>query len=56
MAGLIASLDREMRVSALVDGDGIFDEIQVIKEFRRVGRDTVIVGGPLPFQENVHMG
>ena len=35
-------LGREMRVSALGDGQGIFEEIRAAEEFRRVGKDTVI--------------
>jgi hypothetical protein len=41
-------LGREMRVSALGDGEGIFEEIRAVEELRMVGRDTVVVGGPLP--------
>jgi hypothetical protein len=37
-------LGREMRVSALGDGEGIFEEIRVVEELRMVGRYTVVVG------------
>jgi len=40
-------------VSALGDGDGIFEEIRTEEGLRMVGRDTVVVGGPLPIRENV---
>jgi len=46
-------LGREMRVSALGDGEGIFEEIRAVEELGRVGRDTVVVGSPLPVRENV---
>ena len=46
-------LGREIRVSAFGDGDGIFEEIRAVEELRRVRRDTVVVGGPLPVRENV---
>ena len=42
-----------MRVSTLGDGEGIFEEIRAVEELRRVGRDTVVVSGPLPVRENV---
>jgi hypothetical protein len=48
----IDGLGREMRVSAL-DGERIFSEIRAIEELRMVGRNTVVVGGPLPDRENV---
>ena len=46
-------LGREMRVSALGNGEGIFEEIRAVEELRGIGRDTVVVCGPLPVRENV---
>jgi hypothetical protein len=47
------SLGRDMRMSALGDGEGIVEEIRAVEELRRVGRDTVVVVDPLPVRENV---
>ena len=49
----IDGLGREMKVSALGDGEGIFEEIRAVEELRMVWRDTVVVSGPLPVRENV---
>lgn len=40
-------------MSALGDGRGIFEEIRAVEELRMVGRDTVVVGGPLPVRDDV---
>ncbi len=44
----IDGLGREMSVSALGDGDGIFEEIRAVEEVGMVGRDTMVVSGSLP--------
>ncbi len=49
----IGGLGREMRVSALGDGEGTFEEIRAVEEVGMVGRDTVVVRGSLPVRDNV---
>ena len=43
-------------MSALGDGERIFEEIRAVEELRMVGRDTVIVCSPLPVRGNVCRG
>ena len=47
---------REIRMSALGDGEGIFEEIRAVEELRRVRRDTGVVCGPLPVGGNIWGG
>ena len=47
------SFGRDMRVTALGDGEGIFEEIRAIEEVGRVGRNTMIVGPSLPVRDIV---
>jgi len=49
----IDSLGNGMWVSALWDGEGIFEEVRVVEELRRVRRDTAVVGGPFPVRESI---
>ena len=49
----IDGLGREMRVSALGDGEGIFEEIRAVEEVGMVGGDTVVVRGSLPVRDSV---
>ena len=35
----------------LGDGEGMFEEIRVVEEVTMVGRDTVVVRGPLPVRD-----
>jgi hypothetical protein len=49
----INGLDRDIRVSTFPDGEGIRCEIRAVEEFRRVGRDTVVVVGLLPIRDNI---
>jgi hypothetical protein len=47
------SLCREMRVSALGDGEVIFEKIRAVEEVGMVERDTVVVHGSLPVRDNI---
>ena len=44
----VGSLGRGVRVSAPGDGERVVEDVQVIQKIRMVGRDPVVVGGPLP--------
>jgi len=49
----IGGLGREMRMSALGDGEGMFEEIRAVEEVGIVGRDTMVVRGSLPVRDKV---
>ena len=52
----IDGLGREMRMSALGNGEGIFEKIQVVEELRMVRRDTIVVCGPLLADQEIVWG